>query len=209
MIEQTQITTTASKITYSGAEMIADVKRSLVQVRNDPRGSGAGIIWRKDGVIVTNHHVVSSENEYRPGSQQLSVILSDGRILPAQVLALHPDVDLAILKVDAQDLPAVQVADSRNLNIGQLVFAVGHPWGQPGVVTAGIVSALLTVITRDEKAYPIIRSDALLAPGNSGGPMVDASGAVVGINTMIIGGDQGLAIPSHLAQDFVELSCPE
>jgi serine protease Do len=99
------------------------------------------------------------------------------------------------------------IADSRALKVGQLVFAVGHPWGQPGVVTLGIVSALYNATTQKGTQVPIIRSDSLLAPGNSGGPLVNAVGGVVGINTMIVGGDQGVSLPSHLAQIFVEEAC--
>lgn len=208
MAVQLETTTAASWVTRAGAEMLGRVKRSLVQVRNEPLGAGAGIIWRRDGIIVTNHHVVAARNGFLSSRQQFSVALSDGRVFPARVLALHSDVDLAILKIEADPLPVALIADSRNLHVGQMVFAVGHPWGQPEVVTGGIVSALTTVTTQQDKTFPIIRSDALLAPGNSGGPLVNAAGAVIGINTMIVGGDQGLAIPSHLAQMFVEESCP-
>ena len=187
-----------------GAEMLRRVQRSLVQVRNEPHGAGAGIIWRRDGIVITNHHVVMDLTGGRAGPGRFSVQLFSGESYPATVLATHPDVDLAILKLDARDLPVALVADSRDLRVGQLVFAVGHPWGQPRVATAGVVSALQTVRTREGREYPVIRSDALLAPGNSGGPLVNAAGGVVGINTMIIGGDQGLSIPSHLASEFVE-----
>jgi len=158
-------------------------------------------IWRQDGVILTNHHVVAGNN------RRMEVRLNSGERFPARVLSLHQEIDLAILKVDAQGLPAAMIADSRNLRVGQLVFAVGHPWGQPYVVTSGIISALARVVTQPGKEFPIIRSDSLLAPGNSGGPLVNAAGGVVGINTMIIGGDQGLSIPSHLAQIFIEQAC--
>ena len=187
----------ASRLTGSAAEMLAQVGRSLVQVRSDPHGAGAGIIWRENGIIVTNAHVVGSGSRFQ-------VQLSSGETHPAYVLARHAEVDLAILKVDATDLPAASIGDSRNLQVGQLVFAVGHPWGQPRVATAGIVSALQKAGSRQGKEIPIIRSDALLAPGNSGGPLVDAAGDVIGINTMIVGGDQGISIPSHLAEEFVQ-----
>ncbi len=203
-----ETTVVASLITHAGSEMLERVKRSLVYVLNEPRGSGAGLVWRQDGIIVTNHHVIAGETGYIPGGQKLSVVFSDGRRFPAKVLARHDEVDLAILKIDADRLPVALIADSRALQVGQLVFAFGHPWGQPWVVTGGIVSALQTVQTRAGKTFPIIRSDALLAPGNSGGPLVNAAGGVVGINTMIIGGDQGVSIPSHLANRFVEQSCP-
>jgi serine protease Do len=193
--------TIAERITQQAAAMLQRVQRSLVQVVDEQRGAGAGIIWRQDGIILTNHHVVAGNG------RRLEVRLPGGDRYPARVLALHQEVDLAILKVDAHGLPVALVADSHDLQVGQLVFAVGHPWGQPGVVTAGIISALSKVVTQQGKEVPIIRSDSLLAPGNSGGPLVNAAGGVVGINTLIIGGDQGVAIPSHLAQSFVEQSC--
>ncbi len=185
-------------VTQQAAAMLQRVQRSLVQVINQPRGAGAGIIWRQDGIILTNHHVVAGNGGL------MEVHLTSGETYPARVLALHAEVDLAILKVDARNLPVAVVADSHDLQVGQLVFAVGHPWGQPGVVTLGIISALSTATPRQDKEVPIIRSDALLAPGNSGGPLVNTAGGVIGINTMIVGGDQGVSIPSHLAQRFVE-----
>ncbi len=189
------------QVTQQAASMLERVQRSLVQVVNEPRGAGAGIIWRQDGIILTNHHVVAGNGGH------MMVRLNSGDTYPAHVLALHAEIDLAILKVDALRLPAALIANSRDLKIGQLVFAVGHPWGQPGVVTLGVVSALYNATTQKGTEIPIIRSDSLLAPGNSGGPLVNAVGGVVGINTMIIGGDQGVSIPSHLAQKFVEEAC--
>jgi serine protease Do len=88
--------------------------------------------------------------------------------------------------------------------VGQYVLAIGHPWGQRGVVTAGLISGLSKAHTRGPRGeIEIIRSDARLAPGNSGGPLVNAWGAVIGINTLIVGGDQGIALPSHTADEFV------
>jgi serine protease Do len=186
----------AEQVTQQARVMLQRVQRSLVQVIDEPRGAGAGVIWRQDGIILTNHHVVAGKNE------RLEVRLNSGDRFLARVLALHAEIDLAIVKVDARGLPVALLADSHDLKVGQLVFAVGHPWGQPGVVTAGIISALSQVVTQEGKTFPMIRSDSLLAPGNSGGPLVNAAGGVIGINTMIVGGDQGLAIPSHLAQEF-------
>lgn len=206
MTQQLQATLT-HWLARAGAEMHARVRRSLVQVRDEPRGAGAGVIWRAEGIVVTNHHVVAGHENGRSTSR-LSVHLADGRAYPARVLATHPEVDLAVLRIEAggERFPTAAVADSRNVQVGQLVFAAGHPWGQPYVVTGGIVSALISATTQAGKRIPLIRSDALLAPGNSGGPLVNAAGGVIGINTLIIGGDQGVAIPSHLAAEFVEES---
>jgi serine protease Do len=191
---------TAANITLNlndeTAAMIERVKRSVVQVRNGRMGAGAGVIWRQDGLVLTNNHVVSHGGH--------SVTLSDGRQYPAQVVATAPDVDLALLKIQAQELPVALVSDSRNLRVGQLVFAVGHPWGQVNYVTSGILSAIGAFETRERRTLPYLRGDAPLAPGNSGGPLINAAGGVIGINAMIIGGDQGVAIPSQIAREFIE-----
>jgi serine protease Do len=191
---------TAANITMNlndeTAAMIERVKRSVVQVRNGRMGAGAGIIWRQDGLILTNNHVISQGGH--------NVILSDGRQYSGQVVASAPEVDLALLQIQAQELPVALVSDSRNLRIGQLVFAVGHPWGQINYVTSGILSAIGTFETRDRRTLPYLRGDAPLAPGNSGGPLINAAGGVIGINAMIIGGDQGVAIPSQVAREFIE-----
>lgn len=181
------------------------VQRSLVVVHNGRFGAGAGVVWRRDGYIVTNYHVVARG--------KLRVTLPDGRQSSARLVAQEPELDLALLQVDAPDLPSARIADSRALEIGQIVLAVGHPWGQRGSVTAGIVSGLGSVEVRGRPgqrlgniantSIPVIRSDVVLAPGNSGGPLVNAAGGVVGINTMIIGGDLGLAIPSQVVDAFV------
>lgn len=169
---------------------------SLVVVQNGRRGSGAGIIWRRDGLIVTNNHVA--------GRMSGQVILPDGRQVPARLVREEAEIDLAILQVDAPGLPVATIADSRAARVGQLVLAVGHPWGQKGAVTAGVISGLVKGRTRGDRGFvDLVRTDASLAPGNSGGPLVDASGAVIAINTMIVGGDQGIAIPSHVVQDLL------
>ena len=178
------------------AAVVQRVQRSLVSVHDGRRGAGAGIIWRPDGIILTNHHVVSHG--------KVNVTLYDGQTLPARLIARDPEIDLAVLQIDHSNLPPAMVADSRDLRVGQLVLAVGHPWGQRGVVTTGIISGLCTAKTRGQRgSVPVIQSDVELAPGNSGGPLVNAQGAVIGINTMIVGGDLGLAVPSQLASEFI------
>jgi serine protease Do len=180
--------------------MLERVRKSLVQVRNGHMGAGAGILWDGDGWVLTNNHVIG--HGARGGNRK--VILENGLTYPAQLIAQDEDIDLALLRIDARGLPSALIADARGVKVGQLVFAVGHPWGQLGVVTAGILSALSTAKTRDGREIPILRTDAALAPGNSGGPLVNAVGGVIGINTMIVGGDQGVAIPSYLAAKFID-----
>lgn len=200
------------------ADLVQRVQRSLVVVHHGKRGAGAGVIWQAGGYIITNQHVVAAmgpahwpvawgRRSARPSS--LSVSLVGGMDFPARLVAQDPEIDLALLQVEGaasfnERWPAALVADSRSLRVGQMILAVGHPWGQRGVVTAGIISGLSNAQSRGPRGtVPIIRSDVVLAPGNSGGPMVNAVGAVVGINTMIVGGDLGVAIPSHLVSEFV------
>lgn len=105
--------------------------------------------------------------------------------------------------MDANDLPAALIADSRDVRVGQIVLAIGHPWGHRAMVTVGIVSGLGTAAVRGRrKSIPIIRSDVILAPGNSGGPLINVEGGVLGINTLIVSGDLGMAIPSQVVNDF-------
>ena len=183
--------------------LVKRVQRSLVVIRVGKHGVGAGVIWRRDGLIVTNQHVAGSHSLF--GRARLLVTLADGREFPARVLAHDPEIDLALLQIDDHDSPAAQIADSRLVRVGQLILAVGHPWGQLGFVTAGVVSGLSHAQTRGPRgSVDIIRADVSLAPGNSGGPLVNAGGGVIGINTMIVGGDLGVAIPSHVVDSFVE-----
>ncbi len=190
-------------IADSQAEVVQSIQRSLVMVHNGRRGAGAGIAWRQGGYLVTNYHVIAHGRSHH-------ATLPDEQDLPVRVVAQEPEIDLALLQVDAPQLPPALVANSRGLRVGQIVMALGHPLGQRGVVTSGIISGLGIAQTRGVRgAVPVIRSDVALAPGNSGGPLVNAIGAVIGINTMIIGGDLGVAIPSHLVDLFVSESLGE
>ena len=189
-----------SNLTQEMAQTIAAVQPSLVMVQGKRNSAGAGIIWRQDGLILTNNHVL---NGHAP-----RVILADGRTFDAQIVRRDEDVDLALLRIDAQSLPSACVArrtsSQASVRIGELVYALGHPWGERNFVTAGIVSGQGEFKTRSGRRVPFIRTDARLAPGNSGGPLLDAAGQVTGINTMILGGDQGLAIQAQVADDFVQ-----
>jgi serine protease Do len=177
--------------------VVERVKRSLVAVQNGRHGAGAGVLWRAGGYIVTNFHVA--------GRGSLQVIMGDGRTYVARRVAGDSEIDMALLQVDEPDLPVAMIADGRAVRVGQVVLAIGHPWGQRDVVTVGIVSGTGVAVTgKGRDTVPIIRTDAGLAPGNSGGPLVNANGAVIGINTMVVGGDQGVAIPSHVVEAFVE-----
>jgi serine protease Do len=174
------------------------IRPSVVQVASGRRGAGAGMIWREDGLILTNLHVVAR-------SRGVQVLLDDERLLDARMVAHARSLDLALLQVDASELPAVTVGDSTRLRVGELVFAMGHPWGQRNVMTAGIVSGVGEVqVGGNGRTTSYIRSSVRLAPGNSGGPLVDARGQVVGVNSMIFGGDLAVSIPSHVAREVTE-----
>lgn len=177
-------------------------RNSLVVVQNGQRGAGAGVVWRSGGIVVTNYHVIQR------GRPRISLL--DGGEYSTRVIAKARQFDLALLKIDypesqAPALSVASVADSNNLRVGQIALALGHPWGQVGSVSAGIITSLGRVPLRWRRgSIEVIRTDAGLAPGNSGGPLVDARGAVIGINTMIVGGDLGVAIPSHVVNEFVD-----
>lgn len=175
---------------------IAAARPSLVAVFAKRFGAGAGILWSAEGLVLTNRHVL--------GRQKVRVLLADERSFEAEVIATDEEIDLALLRIPAEDLPAARIADSTRLRVGELVFTLGHPWGQRNASSMGIVSHLGSAQSRGARGViPVIRTDATLAPGNSGGPLLNAAGEVVGINTMIVGGDQGVAIPSAVALDFV------
>jgi serine protease Do len=178
-------------------ELFRSAQPGIVQVRTDRRGGGTGIVWRSDGYIITNHHVVASNNA------SVQVLLSDGRTLAAKVLHSSPQLDLAMLKVPAQDLTALPVGKSATLRAGEWVFAIGHPWGQRWALTAGIVSSLSTMKPENGQTTQYIKSDVRLAPGNSGGPLLNADGHVVGVNAMIFGGDLSVSIPSDVVQSWI------
>lgn len=171
------------------------VQPGIVQVFTEGRGTGTGIVWDTRGHIITNHHVVARENA------QVRILLADGPTLEAKVIQSSPLLDLAVLKVTDDTnhtLKPLSVADSSKLRIGEWLFAVGHPWGQRWVVTAGIMSGTTTARQSRADNAPVsyIKSDVRLAPGNSGGPLLNADGEVVGVNAMIFGGDLSVSIPS-------------
>ena len=171
--------------------------QSLVVCHNGKYGAGAGVIWSQDGFIVTNYHVV------RRGRIKVSFL--DGHEYTAAVIAAARQIDMALLKINfPAALTPFPVADDHLLKVGQFTLAVGHPWGQIGFVSAGIISSLgKMALGWRSGIVDVIRTDAGLAPGNSGGPLLDADGKLIGINTMILGGDLGIAIPSHVVAEFV------
>ena len=177
--------------------------RGLVQIRTGERGIGAGAIWHPNGLVVTNAHVVQS---FEPvNSTPLSVVLPDKRQVPAQILGIDTATDLAALHVDAKNLPALSLGDSRRLRPGDLVTALGFPWGVHGGATTGIVigtGADLPELSSTRRQW--IVASLRLRPGHSGGPMLDSCGRLVGINTLMTGPNVGAAIPLHVAVTFLK-----
>lgn len=171
------------------ATVAAALSGSTVQVHSQRAGGGSGVIWHPDGLIVTNAHVATSS--------QVTVELADGRVFEAVRTSFDPRQDLATLKIEATDLPAAPKGDSDVLRVGELVLAVGFPGGRVGALTAGIISC----VTPSSPQW--VMADIRLAPGNSGGPLADARGRVIGINTMIAGG-LALAVPSNKVERFLK-----
>jgi len=166
------------------------------------RGFGSGFVVSSDGLIVTNAHVVD-------GSDKVEVTLKDGRTFQGKVMGSDSLTDVAVIKIEAEDLPAVTFADSEQLQPGEWAIAIGNPLGLDNTVTTGIVSATgrtSAQIGVADKRVSFIQTDAAINPGNSGGPLLNAKGEVIGVNTAIIQNAQGIgfAIPVNTARDIAE-----
>ena len=208
------------QLNESMGDVVERAGQSLVRVSAGGRGFGAGSVWHSDGLIITNAHVVSGGRGGRRGGGNLTVTLPDGSTHPARLLAQDAAQDLAALSIDisreisgnttrdADGLTPVALGDSRSLEPGQWVMALGHPWGVAGAVTGGAVIGFGDDLPETESRDGVegrewIAVGLSLRPGHSGGPLVDAQGRLVGICTMMAGPQVGMAVPVHTAKEFL------
>jgi 2-alkenal reductase len=167
-------------------------------------GEGSGFVYDQQGYIVTNNHVVA-------GGGEIVVAFADGSIVPAQLVGTDPDSDLAVIKVNvtAEELAPVVMADSDQLKVGQIVIAIGNPFGLSGTMTTGIISSLDRELEGSQYIIPdVIQTDAAINPGNSGGPLLDLQGRVIGVNSAIrsavnSSSGVGFAVPANIVQAVV------
>ena len=215
------------RLSESLVEVAGRLRAGVVQARAGQGGIGSGVIWRTEApnaqgvteaTVITNAHVARAN-----GSRSFTLRLADGRELPATLDAIDPEHDLAALRTRGSDLQAVEIGDSARLRVGELVFAIGNPFGREGAVTFGVVAARapadpeIPLEPAEEQETPragrgpgrqplrgmeVIQADIRLYPGNSGGPLADAHGRVMGINAMV-GGGLAFAIPSHTVRRFL------
>jgi serine protease Do len=173
-------------------EIAESLRRSTVFIHAGRRGNGSGVIWSSDGLIVTNAHVARRAH--------LRVQLWDARELDANVVSSDIVRDIAVLRVNAKNLPAATTADSSRVHPGELTIAIGNPLGFVGALTTGVIHAVGPLPGLGPQSW--VQAGVRLAPGNSGGPLADAAGRVIGINTMVTG-QLALAIPSNAVTEFL------
>lgn len=200
----TPIVQAAAKVgpTVVGITNKAYVRDFFNRVQLTERGTGSGVVYGKNGLIATNNHVVE-------GAQEIVVSLPDGKTYTGKVLGADAATDLAVVKIDANDLPVAEFGDSDSIMVGEPAIAIGNPLGLEfrGSVTAGVISALNRSIDLGERKFKLIQTDAAINPGNSGGALVNADGKVIGINSakIAVSGVEGIgfAIPINEAKPIL------
>ena len=173
-------------------EIAEQLRRSTVLIHSNGRGAGSGVIWSSDGLVITNAHVIRGSG--------VNAQLWDGREFAAAIRSRDPRRDLAELRLDASDLPAASVTDSSAIRPGELAIAIGNPLGFVGALATGTIHAVGPLHGLGSRTW--VQADVRLAPGNSGGPLADAHGRVIGINTMVAG-RLALSIPSNSVSEFL------
>lgn len=191
-----------SQTVISASDRVSPAVVGLHRVQSSSRGnalegSGSAVVFSSDGYAITNNHVIE-------GAAQIEAVLQDGTTCSAEIIGVDPETDLALVKLGSQQVAHVELGDSASLKVGQLAIAIGNPLGLQSTVTVGVISALRRTLTGagGRLIDDVIQTDAALNPGNSGGALVDAQGHLVGINTAIVGGAQGLcfAVPIDTAK---------
>lgn len=192
---------TVTNVVGSAAESVVhiEVQKKLRDKQNNPKlqpATGSGFVISSDGFIITNNHVIEN-------AESIKVSFIDGRSVSAEIKGTDASTDIAVIKIDESNLKALTLADSAQLHAGQIAIAIGNPMGLQYTVTAGVVSALGRTLRANNGRLidDVIQTDAALNPGNSGGPLVNSHGKVIGVNTAVIASAQGLcfAISSNLA----------
>ncbi|MBM3924600.1 MAG: hypothetical protein FJ320_01220 [SAR202 cluster bacterium] len=179
------------------AQVAEKASRSLVQVHALGQGNGSGVSAHAYGLVLTNAHVVRGP--------KLMAVTMDGRKLPARLMAYDTDIDLAALVVEADGLVPMEFGESTKLQPGQLVMALGYPWGGPGAVTTGaVIGSGREWVNLPRSHRDWVGVSLPQRPGNSGGPLIDVEGRLVGLNTMITGPDVAMAVPIHVVKAFLK-----
>lgn len=178
------------------AQSVARGRQALVRIEKGRGGAGAGTVWHERGLILTNAHVA------RTGG--LHIVLPDGRKAAGRVIAVDDVSDLAALSVEEDGLATIPLGSAERLKPGDWVVALGHPWGVSGAATAGVVIGKGIPLELPRQPTEMVQVSLHLRPGHSGGPLLDAEGRLVGINTMMAGPDVGLAIPVETAVEFLK-----
>jgi serine protease Do len=196
---EAQVETWLERLNGDLAEVVQKARQSLAHIRTSRHSAGSATIVDEHGLLITNAHVVNR--------READVTFADGRTAAAHLLAYDEEMDLAAFQVENGSLPAMTLGDSAALQAGEIVVALGDPWGIPGAATAGVVIG----VGADWPEMPQSGREWVIAslhlrPGNSGGPLINTRGELVGINTMMTGPDVGVAIPASVVSAFLQRS---